>query len=357
MTVFYILFAIFVFGFLIFIHEFGHFVAAKKLGVQVNEFSICMGPVLWRKQKGETTYSIRAIPIGGFCAMEGEDETLDNPRAFTSVSWWRRLIILVSGCFMNFLTGFLVVVLLVSQSSGFYRPVIAGFFDGGGLESQGLRAGDEFVKIDGESVYLFDDVSMLLARGDGVFDLVVRRDGKLISLPNFSLQKGEYEIDGQKVQKYGIQFGVREDKTLGSVLRTSWFQTVDFVRLVRLGLQDLITGGVSINDMSGPVGIVNVMVDTGTSAKSASLGFLNVLYLAAFIAVNLAVMNLLPLPALDGGRIVCLLLTTAVEKISRRKLDPKYEGYLHGAGLVLMMVLMVYITFHDAFNLVKGWFV
>ncbi len=356
MTVFYILFAIFIFGFLIFIHELGHFIAAKKLGVQVNEFAICMGPVLWKKKKGETTYSIRAIPVGGFCAMEGEDQALDNPRAFTSVSWWRRLIILAAGSFMNFLAGFLVVAAIVSMSGGFFRPIITGFFDGGGLEAQGLQVGDEIIKIDGEPVYLYDDVSMLLSRGNGVFDLVVRRGGEKISLPHVNLQKGDYELDGQIVHMYGINFGAKEEQNLWTTLRMSWFQTLDFIRLVRLGLQDLVTGAVGINDMSGPVGIVNVMVDTGTSAESASIGFLNVVYLAAFIAVNLAVMNLLPLPALDGGRIVCLLLTTVAEKFSHRKLNPKYEGYLHGAGLALLLVLMAYVTFHDAFNLVRGWF-
>lgn len=357
MTIFYILFAIFIFGFLIFIHELGHFIAAKKLGVQVNEFSICMGPVLWKKTKGETTYSIRAIPVGGFCAMEGEDEALDNPRAFTSVAWWRRLIILAAGSFMNFLAGFLVVTVIIAVAGGIVRPTITGFFDNGGMEAQGLRVGDEFVKINGENVYLYDDVSMLLSRGNGVFDLVVRRDGEKISLPGVKLEKGDYELNGQTVHMYGILSGEREEKNLWTVLRTSWFQTLDFVRLVRLGLQDLVTGAVGINDMSGPVGIVNVMVDTGTSAETASLGFLNVIYLAAFIAVNLAVMNMLPLPALDGGRIACLLITTVAEKISRRKLNPRYEGYLHGAGLALLLVLMAYVTFHDAFNLVKGWFV
>lgn len=357
MTIFYILFAIFIFGFLIFIHELGHFIAAKKLGVQVNEFSICMGPVLWKKTKGETTYSIRAIPVGGFCAMEGEDEALDNPRAFTSVAWWRRLIILAAGSFMNFLAGFLVVTVIIAVAGGIVRPTITGFFDNGGMEAQGLRVGDEFVKINGENVYLYDDVSMLLSRGNGVFDLVIRRDGEKISLPGVKLEKGDYELNGQTVHMYGILSGEREEKNLWTVLRTSWFQTLDFVRLVRLGLQDLVTGAVGINDMSGPVGIVNVMVDTGTSAETASLGFLNVIYLAAFIAVNLAVMNMLPLPALDGGRIACLLITTVAEKISRRKLNPRYEGYLHGAGLALLLVLMAYVTFHDAFNLVKGWFV
>ncbi len=357
MTILYILLAVLIFGILIFTHELGHFLAAKKLGIRVNEFAVCMGPVLWKKTKGETTYSIRAIPIGGFCAMEGEDERCDDPRAFTSVAWWRRLIVLAAGAFMNFMTGFLVVIVIVSLAEGYDRPVVTGFFDGGGLEAQGLRAGDELYRIDGERVYLYDDVSMLLGHGDGIYDLELRRDGETVLLEDVQIRKGDYELDGQKVHMYGLRFGELEEKNVFTVLKTAWYQTLDFVRLVRLGLQDLLTGVVGINDMSGPVGVVNVMVESGNAAGSASLGLLNIVYLGAFIAVNLAVMNLLPLPALDGGRIVCLLLTTVVEKLRGKRLDPKYEGYLHGAGMVLLLALMAYVTFHDAFSLFKGWFV
>ena len=351
MTVFYILFAILIFGVLIFVHELGHFLAAKRLGVQVNEFAICMGPVLFKKQKGETTYSIRAIPVGGFCAMEGEDEDSSNPRAFTSVSWWRRAIILVAGSFMNFLAGFLIVLILMTTYSGFTRLEITGFFDNGGLQAQGLQEGDLLYALDGERIYISGDLEMLASRSaDGVYDLTVLRDGQKVLLEDFTLQKDYYEIDGQQVYKYGMLFEA-EPKTVGSVLKNAWYNSIDFVRIVRLGLQDLIAGQVGVEDMSGPVGIVSVITETGNESPTVGIGILNILYLAAFIAVNLAVMNLLPIPALDGGRVVCLLLTVVVEKLTRRKLNPKYEGYLHAAGIVVLLGFMIYVSFYDVFKL------
>lgn len=355
----YIVLAILIFSFLIFIHELGHFLAAKKLGVQVNEFAICMGPVLWQKKIGETAYSLRAIPIGGFCAMEGEDEDSGNPRAFTSVAWWRRLLILVAGSFMNFVAGFLVVLILLSGFGVLSTPEITGFFDNGGLESQGLQVGDEFLKIDGERVYIYDDVAMLFGRNTtGVFDFTVLRDGEKVRLDDVKMTKGDYEVDGKLVQdKYGINFGAQDEKTVGNVLRHAWNNSVDFARLVRLGLHDLLSGAVSVNEMSGPLGIVDVMKDTGEAAQATGgvgAGVIQVLYLAGFIAINLAVMNLLPIPALDGGRVVCLLLTTAAEKITHRKIDPKYEGYLHAAGMILLLAFMAYVSFHDIFKLFRG---
>lgn len=352
----YILLAILVFGFLIFVHELGHFIAAKKLGVQVNEFAICMGPVLWQRTKGETTYSIRAIPIGGFCAMEGEDENVDNPRAFTSVAWWRRLIILMAGSFMNFLAGFLIVLILMSTAGVVLNSDITNIYEGAAIgEPGGLQVGDVFYEIDGERVYIEDDIKMLLERNTtGVFDLVMIRDGEKVFLEDYAMEKQYFEIDGEQVYLYGFQYGSVAEKTFGNVLRYSWNNSLDFVRMVRLGLQDLITGTVGVKDMSGPVGIVSVITETGSQAESTGVGVVNVLYLAAFIAVNLSVMNLLPLPALDGGRIVGLLLTTLAEKILRRKIDPKYEGYLHAAGMILLLAFMVYVTFQDVFRLFKG---
>ena len=183
----YILIAILMFGVLIFVHELGHFLTAKALDVQVNEFSICMGPALWKKQRGETLYAIRCIPIGGYCAMEGEDEESDNPRAFTAKPWWKRTIILVAGSAMNFLTGLLVLAILYSTVAGFSTAKITGFFDGCPLQSeQGLQVDDELYKIDGRRVFIYSDVGTLLARNKtGKFDLVVKRDGQLVELNDF----------------------------------------------------------------------------------------------------------------------------------------------------------------------------
>ena len=195
---------------------------------------------------------------------------------------------------------------------------------------------------------------MLTARtGDGYYDLTIVRDGQKMVLKDFHLFQDTYEYEGQETYGYGILLGY-ESKNVGSVLKNAWYNCLDFVRMVRMGLEDLITGAVGIKDMSGPVGIVDVIADTGNSSPTVTIGLLNILYLAAFIAVNLAVMNLLPLPALDGGRVVCLLLTTVVEKVTRRHINPKYEGYLHGVGMVLLLVLMVYVSFQDVFRIIGG---
>ena len=227
----YILIAILMFGFLIFIHELGHFISAKLLDVQVNEFAICMGPVLWQKKKGETTYSLRAIPIGGFCAMEGEDEESDNPRAFPQKSWWRRLVILAAGSFMNYLAGFLAIVILYTGASSYSAPIITDFFEGCPLEaSDGLQVGDELYKIDGRRVYLYSDVGTLLSRNKtGVYDVVVKRNGELVELPDFSMKQQLYDVDGVQEYKYGLYFG-SVPGGFGTCLKYSWYTSLDFAR-------------------------------------------------------------------------------------------------------------------------------
>ena len=350
----YILIAILFFGFLIFVHELGHFLTAKALDVQVNEFSICMGPAIFKKQRGETLYALRAIPIGGYCAMEGEDSESENPRAFTSKPVWRRLIILCAGSFMNFVAGLLILLIVYSSVAGFSTARISGFFDGCPLESEeGLHVGDELYRIDGRRVYIYSDVGMLLARNTtGVFDLTVKRDGRLVELKEFPMQLQLYEIDGEQQYKYGLYFDV-EEKNVSTLLKNTWNTAADFVRIVWMSLGDLVRGMVSVQDMSGPVGIVSVMTETGRSSETVQEGVLNVLYLGALIAINLAVMNLLPLPALDGGRIFLLLVTSAFTSVTKKKIPSKYEGYIHAAGMVLLLALMAFITFKDIWKLVR----
>lgn len=349
----YILIAILIFGVLILTHELGHFITAKLCGVRVNEFSIFMGPAIYQKTVGETVYSVRCIPIGGFCAMEGEDETSDDPRAFTSAKAWKRAVILAAGSFMNFVTGLLILMVMYSTVVGFATPKITDFYEDCPLQSEeGLHVGDEIYKIDGKRVYLYSDVGMLLGRNDtGVYDVVVKRDGKLVKLEDFEMVPRAYEENGETVYRYGLYFGY-EDKTIGTVLKNSWYSSMDFVRMVTMSLQDLVSGLLNLDDMSGPVGIVSVIAETGESAESASDAALNITYLAAFIAVNLAVMNLLPIPALDGGRIFFLLVTVILQKLLRRKIDPKYEGYIHAAGMFLLLAFIAFITFKDIWKLI-----
>ena len=322
---------------------------AKRMGVQVNEFAICMGPAIFKKQVGETTYSLRCIPIGGYCAMEGEDEDSDNPRAFSRAKAWKRLLILVAGAFMNFLTGFLVLILLYSFAAGFSTPKISGFMEGSTISQEtGLQAGDELYRIDGKRVYIYSDISMLLSRNtSGNYHLEVKRDGKITDLGTVTMTPREFTVDGQTQHTYGLNFSA-EKNTVGRTLRTAWYTSVDFARMVWMGLGDLISGLVGVENMSGPVGIVSVMAQTGKASATFLDALMNIAYFGAFLAINLAVMNMLPLPALDGGRAFFLVITAAIEAITHKKLNPKYEGYIHAAG---MLLLLAFITFKDILKL------
>lgn len=347
----YILLAILMFGVLIAVHELGHFIAAKACGVRVEEFAIGMGPAIWKKQKGETLYALRCLPIGGFCAMAGEDEELDDPRAFTSQSAWKRVIILVAGAAMNFLIGLLLILLVFSKAEAFTTPTITGFMDGCPYEGEtALQEGDLIWSIDGHRIYFSSNVSEYLTRGNGTYDIVVKRDGEKVKLEDFEMIPREYE--GQEGKYYGLHFGVKE-ASFGARLRYSWYCALDFVRMVWNGLRDLLAGAVGVNDLSGPVGIVSMMNDVGQTAESTAVALNNLAYFTAFIAINLAVMNLLPLPALDGGRIFCLIVTWCIERVSRKKVNPKYEGYIHTTGMVLLLGLMAFVMYNDISKLIS----
>ena len=351
-----ILFAILLFSFLIFIHELGHFVAAKLSGVQVNEFSMFMGPAIWKKQKGETLYAIRTIPIGGYCAMEGEDTDTDNPRSFQKAAWWKRLIILVAGAAMNFLVGVLIFAALYLPAEQMAVPVIAEFADCCTFNhEEGLQVGDEILEIDGEKIHLNTDISLILTLNQTVsHDLVVLRDGEKLEFNDFPMAHTHLDEAGKEYLHYGFSYGsARELDFLGKLVFVRRV-TVSNVRNVRLSLQMLLTGKAGLQDMTGPVGIVQIMSETAQASPTVWDAFLNMLYFGAFIAVNLAIMNLLPIPALDGGRIVGLLITTAVESVTHKKIDPKYEGYLHAAGMILLLGLMAVILFKDIFTIFKG---
>ena len=351
-----IVFAILLFSFLIFIHELGHFVAAKLSGVQVNEFAIFMGPAIFKKQIGETLYAIRCIPIGGYCAMEGEDGESDNPRSFGHAAWWKRLIILVAGAAMNFIAGVLIMVIVYLPVQQTILPVIESFEEFSTVDGEhGLQVGDRILEVDGERVYMQSDFSMILSFHPGdTHDLVVERDGKKVVLNDLPMEKHAVTYaDGTKQLLYGMNFTLVETD-LPMKLELAWYNCIDTVRTVRLSLQMLVTGQAGLQDMSGPVGIVQIMSDTAQASETSFDALMNMLYFGGFIAINLAVMNLLPIPALDGGRVVGLLLTTAVEAVTKKKIDPKYEAYLHGIGMVLLLALMAVIMFKDIFTIFKG---
>ena len=355
-----VIFAILLFSFLIFIHELGHFVAAKLSGVQVNEFALFMGPAIFKKQVGETLYTIRTIPIGGYCAMEGEDGDSDNPRSFQKAAVWKRLVILVAGAAMNFVAGLLLLAIVYAPAQQFAVPVIDFFEEGCLLEAPeeqdfGFKVGDRILEIDGEKVYTASDFTLLLSLNPGdIHDITVLRNGQRLGLEGFRLVKAEFpDGNGGTSLRYGFSFGV-EDATFSNKLEYTWKTALNTVRTVRLSLQMLLTGQAGLSDMGGPVMIVDQMAEVADASATALDALLNMLYFGGFIAINLAVMNLLPIPALDGGRVVGLLITAAIEGVTRKKLDPKYEGYIHGAGMVLLLGLMAVIMFKDIFVVFKG---
>ncbi len=351
-----VLFAILLFSLLIFVHELGHFVTAKLFGVQVNEFSMFMGPAIWKKQVGETLYSIRCIPFGGFCAMEGEDEDTDNPRSFQKAAWWKRVIILVAGAAMNLIAGFLLVVLV---NTFLYQavPQIDSLRTGSTLAWEGgLQSGDTILEMNGREIATTSDFTAILGEDLSVteFDVLVLRDGEELLLHDVTMIPQEFEAneEGEAGTFYGIQWCVRR-LTAVEVLKNAWSECIYFAKMVWMSLGMLVSGEARISDMSGPVGIVAMMNETAQASATTLDAVLNLCYLGAFIAVNLAVMNLLPIPALDGGRVVALLITTAVEAVTHKKINPKYEGYLHGAGMLLLLGLMAIVMFKDIFVLFR----
>lgn len=354
----YILLAILLFGVLIAVHEWGHFIAARLCGVRVLEFSMGMGPLLWQKEsKKGTLLSLRALPIGGFCAMEGEDEASDDPAAFGNAAAWKRLLILVAGAGMNFILGLVLVLLCLAGSVGepVPVPVIDSFMEGCPYVGEyGLQEGDEFLRINGKKVHVSGDVTLLLSEGETA-DIDLLRDGERVTLEDYPIVPMEYTDPetGETVNMYGVNFALRP-LGAGRLLQYTWLTAMDFVRMVWMSLRDLVRGVVGLDQMSGVVGIVDVMASVGAASPTVGDGVLNVVYLAAFIAVNLAVMNLLPLPALDGGRVFFILVVTFIERVSRRKVDPKYEAWINTAGLALLMGLMVFVMYNDIVRIIAG---
>ena len=356
MTIIYILAAVLVFGVLIAVHELGHFLAAKACGVRVNEFSIGMGPEVWSREKGETRYSLRALPIGGFCAMEGEEDDSDDERALSRQGFWKQFIIFAAGAFMNFLTGFLLLALLYSSAQGFRIPAVAGVApEFQAVNGTILEEGDVFWSINGERVYLYSDVDLLLSLSRGQdLDLVVLRNGEKVTLNG--LQWSTFtDMAGKDYQGYGIYRAadVVEKATVGSKLKNAWLNTIDYVRVVRLSLKMLVTGQASVEDVGGPVEIVHSMVEIGETSASTREAVTSILNFAALIAVNLAVMNLLPIPALDGGHILFLAVDTVSMALFRKKVPGKYAAAINTAGFVVLMGFMLLITVKDVFQIFR----
>ena len=337
-----IILTILLFGVLIFIHEFGHFITAKLSGVRVNEFALGMGPVIWKTKKNETQYALRLLPIGGFVSMEGEDEQSDAEGSFSKARVWNKILIVVAGAVMNLLLGFLLLVIVVSQQSAIGTTTIARFEEGA-TSSQMLQLDDRIVQINGSAVHIdYDIIYTMMRDPDGKVDMVVMRDGQKVTLEGVPFSTEQME-DGTVTTMLDFKvYG--QEKTVGRVLCQAFFYTGTVANLVWTSLIDIVTGRFGINQLSGPVGVASAV------GEATSMGLSSFLMLAAFITINLGVFNLLPIPALDGGRLLFLL----IEAVRRKPINPKYEGYVHAFGFLLLFGLMIVVTFNDIVRLFRG---
>ncbi len=350
MTFLTILFAILMFSVIIFVHELGHFVSARIFGVTVHEFAIGMGPALFSKKgKGGTLYSIRAIPVGGFCKMEGEDEDSDDNGSFSKKSPFARLVILASGAFMNVVLGLVIslIVTLMTMNQGLVSTTVSKTVTDAPISAY-IKSGDKIIEVNGRNIHLQKEIAMALSVGNGEScDLKIKRDGEIIEYENVPLHR--ITENGVSYTLLGVVCQVK-DPTVFGVIRESFFETVYMGKVVFMGLGMLINGEASLRDLSSPVGVVSQMGDVAASSGGGFLGFLNLLYLAGFITVNIGIMNLLPLPALDGGRILFVF----IELVVRRRVPPEKEGIVHFAGLILLFGLMIFATWNDILRLIGG---
>ena len=354
-TLWPIIVALLIFGLIVVIHEFGHFFFAKLFKVKVNEFAVGFGPALYKKQKGETLYAIRLVPFGGFCSMEGEDEHSDQPGAFHAKKPWKRFIIVAAGAVNNLILGFLLVAIMLGVRGEFNTTTVQGFVKDASSYQSGLRAGDEIVEVDGRSVYCASDLSyMMMTSQDDTLSMVVNRDGEEITLNQVKFPMKQNEQDGKTylAADFGI---VREEMTLSKPLDyigNTAMETVSIGRVVWMSLVDLVGGRFSLNDMMGPVGVVSTVSDSVSQAAddSSGAGMEYLLYLLAMITINLGIVNLLPLPALDGGRLVFI----TAEGIFRKPIPQKFEGWVHAVGFALLIGLILIICGNDILRLIRG---
>ncbi len=334
-----IIYAILIFCLLIFVHELGHFIAAKLCGVKVNAFAIGMGPAFWKRQRGETEYSLRIFPIGGFCAMEGEDEESEDARAFNKKPAWQRAIVLAAGSFMNLLTA-IVLMIIIAFWQGEATNTIETVIDGSPAFEAGIRAGDEVLFIDETKIEAWDDLQSAVGGNQGEpIQVTVLREGQELefsAVPEYDEQAGRSKI--------GIAPEMRRNPVAAvwRGVQSTWDMTVMMYDII----VKLFTGDVSTKELSGPVGIVYAVNDT------AKAGVIYVVYLAALLSLNLAVMNLLPFPALDGGRLLFLL----IRKVTGRRVTDEMEGKIHFVGIMLLFALMIYVTWNDILKFIVPLF-
>jgi regulator of sigma E protease len=348
----YIIVAILIFGILIMIHELGHFSIARACGVHIDEFSIGMGPKLLQKKgkKQGTLYTIRALPIGGYVSMKGENEAEDAPDSFSSKKVWQRMAIVVAGAAMNLILGFMIVFVIVCMSRGqLASTTIHSFLDNSTSNAEGgLCEGDTVVKVGNVSVYTGEELTYeIMNQGNKPLSIVVLRDGERVTLENVTFPT--FEESGSTFGDYDFKVYAVKDPTLGQLLHISLRRSLSLVKMVWDSVINLVSGRYALTSLSSPVGVTSAVKDTIQSSNWNARQILQyVLHITAVISINLGVFNLLPFPALDGGRFVLL----AFEGITRKKVPQEIEGKINFAGIVLLMILMVVVVGKDIVMLI-----
>ncbi|MDD6919832.1 MAG: RIP metalloprotease RseP [Eubacteriales bacterium] len=333
-----IIYAILMLAILIFIHELGHFMAAKACGVKVNEFALGMGPVLFKRVKGETQYSLRAIPIGGFCAMEGEDEVSDDDRAFNKKKPWQKLVIVAAGAFMNLVAAILIMIIVV-YSTGTAVNKVGEVVKDSPAQQIGIQVGDELISVNGNAIKEWDDFTTNINKIDPTKEVKIgikRGDEEKVFSTMLTKENGRYLV--------GVI--AAKERHPGRALIDGPKQTWTMTKMMYSTLSGLFTGEIAVKDLSGPVGIVYMV------GESAANGFITFLYFMALISLNLAIVNMLPFPALDGGRAVFII----INKITGKPISEKTEGIIHTVGLLLLFALMIYATWNDIIRFIAPLF-
>lgn len=339
---------ILILGAVIFVHELGHFLFAKMCGIYVYEFAIGMGPKLISKKskKGETVYSLRLIPIGGFCSLAGEgtdeDKKIPKDRLLQSKTIWQRFLTMFFGAGFNFIFAILLLFIIgVVFGSPNYKPIIDEVTKDSPAEIAGIQSGDTVIEVNNHKISTTDDLSiyLTLAKKDKPTEIIVKKaTGQQVT---YQVTPKEKEVDGEKQYQYGITLNKTKEYGLLSAIQFTFVKTGSLFKQMFLTLGNLFTGGLKVSQLSGPVGIYSIV---GEQSKG---GFANILYLVAFLSINVGFINLLPLPAFDGGRILFLV----IEKIKGSPVKPETENMIHSIGFFILMALMIYITFNDILRL------
>lgn len=341
-----------IFGIVVLSHEFGHFLLAKRNGIRVVEFAVGMGPALFSFQRGDTKYSLKLLPIGGACMFDGEDgvtsrdEGMDE-HSFLAASVWSRIATVFAGPFFNFLLAF-VFSLIIVAFNGSDRPVVQKIMDNSAAEEAGIAAGDEIVRINGERIRIYREISLISAlnKGDDM-EIQIQRDGKVRNVtltPRYSAEDGRYYIGLMGAGEY-IKCGPAQ------VFQYSIYEVRYWVKATYKSLLIMLQGQAKKEDVSGPIGIAQFVGETYEEVKPYGISsvIFTMMNIVILLSVNLGILNLLPLPALDGGRLVFMLL----EVIRGKPISPEKEGIVHFAGLVVFMILMVFVMYNDIMKIFR----